>query len=45
MLSRYAYQSIMLGDDVVVTVLSIHGDKVTICIDKPKDIPVNRAGV
>ena len=44
-LTRNTRQSIMIGDDVVVTVLGIHGDQVTIGIDKPKDVPVHREEV
>jgi carbon storage regulator len=44
-LTRYNYQTIMIGNDVVVTVLGVHGDKVTIGIDKPKDVLVHREEV
>jgi carbon storage regulator len=41
-LTRKANQSIMIGDDVEVSVLSIMGDKVRIGIEAPRDIPVFR---
>jgi carbon storage regulator len=41
-LTRKSNQSIMLGDDIEVTVLSITGDKVRIGIEAPRDIPVFR---
>jgi carbon storage regulator CsrA len=37
-LTRYAYKSIMIGDDIFVTVLGVHDGQVTIGIDKPKCI-------
>jgi carbon storage regulator len=41
-LTRKPQQSIMIGDDIEVTVLSIMGEKVRIGIDAPRDIPVFR---
>jgi carbon storage regulator len=41
-LTRKAHQSIMIGDDIEVSVLSIIGDKVRIGIQAPRDIPVFR---
>jgi carbon storage regulator len=41
-LTRKAQQSIMIGDDIEVSVLSIIGDKVRIGIQAPRDIPVFR---
>jgi carbon storage regulator len=41
-LTRKLSQSIMIGDDIEVTVLSIAGDKVRIGIQAPRDIPVFR---
>jgi len=35
----------MIGDDVVVTVVDIRGDKVRLGIDAPQDIPVHRQEV
>ncbi len=41
-LSRHRDESIMIGDDVVITVVDIRGDKVRLGIDAPKEIPVHR---
>lgn len=41
-LTRQAHQSIMIGNDVVVSVLEIHGDQVRIGIDAPRHITVYR---
>ena len=44
-LSRNRDESIMIGDDVVVTIVDIRGDKVRLGIDAPQDIPVHRQEV
>jgi carbon storage regulator len=44
-LTRKSNQSIMIGDDIEVTVLSIMGEKVRIGIQAPRDIPVFRKEV
>jgi len=44
-LTRKSNQSIMIGDDVEVSVLSIMGEKVRIGIQAPRDIPVFRKEV
>jgi len=44
-LSRHRDESIMIGDDVVVTIVDIRGDKVRLGIDAPTDIPVHRQEV
>jgi carbon storage regulator len=41
-LTRKSNQSIMIGDDVEVSVLSIMGEKVRIGIQAPQDVPVFR---
>jgi carbon storage regulator len=35
----------MIGDDVVVTIVDIRGDKVRLGIEAPNDIPVHRQEV
>lgn len=35
----------MIGDDVVVTIVDIRGDKVRLGIDAPQNIPVHRQEV
>jgi carbon storage regulator len=44
-LTRKPNQSIMIGDDVEVSVLSVVGDKVRIGIHAPQDIPVFRTEI
>lgn len=44
-LTRKSSQSIMIGDDIEVSVLSVMGDKVRIGIQAPRDIPVFRKEV
>ncbi|HEY6563056.1 MAG TPA: carbon storage regulator CsrA [Pirellulaceae bacterium] len=44
-LSRHRDESIMIGDDVVITVVDIRGDKVRLGIEAPTSIPVHRQEV
>jgi carbon storage regulator len=44
-LTRKTNQSIMIGDDIEITVLSVSGDKVRIGIEAPRDISVFRQEV
>jgi carbon storage regulator len=44
-LTRKGNQSIMIGDDIEVSVLSIMGEKVRIGISAPRDVPVFRKEV
>lgn len=44
-LSRHRDESIMIGDNVVVTIVDIRGDKVRLGIEAPQDIPVHRQEV
>ena len=44
-LSRHRDECIMIGDDVVVTIVDIRGDKVRLGIEAPTDIPVHRREV
>ena len=44
-LSRHRDESIMIGDDVVVTIVDIRGDKVRLGIEAPNDSPVHRQEV
>ncbi len=44
-LTRRVNERIMIGDDVVVTVLEVRGDQVRIGIDAPRDVKVFREEV
>jgi carbon storage regulator len=44
-LSRQRDESIIIGDNIVITVVDIRGDKVRLGIDAPKEIPVHRQEV
>jgi carbon storage regulator len=41
-LSRREGEKVMIGDDVVVTVVAVRGDTVRLGIEAPRDVPVNR---
>ena len=41
-LSRQKDESIMIGDDVEITIVDVRGDKVRLGITAPKCIPVHR---
>ena len=42
-LSRRVGESVVVGDDVTITVLEVRGDVVRIGIDAPRSVAVNRA--
>jgi len=44
-LSRKKDERIMVGDDVVITVVDIRGDKVRLGFDAPRDVEVHREEV
>jgi len=44
-LSRQRDESIIIGDNVVVTVVDIRGDKVRLGVQAPHEIPVHRREV
>ena len=44
-LSRQKDESIMVGDDVEITIVDVRGDKVRLGITAPKSIPVHRREV
>jgi carbon storage regulator len=44
-LSRRTGESIIIGDDIVVTVLEVRGDVVRVGIDAPRSIRVHREEV
>jgi len=41
-LTRYAGEKIMIGDDIIICVRRVRGQKVQIDIEAPRDIPVHR---
>lgn len=41
-LSRHRDESIIIGDEIVVTVVEIRGDKVRLGIQAPTDVTVHR---
>ncbi len=44
-LTRKSNQSIMIGDDIEITVLAVMGEKVRIGIQAPRSVPVFRTEV
>ena len=44
-LTRKAGESVMIGDDVVITVLEARGDVIRLGIQAPKDVRVHREEV
>ena len=44
-LSRHRDESIMIGDDIVITIVDIRGDKVRLGIQAPQHVPVHRQEV
>ncbi len=44
-LTRKTNQSIMIGDDIEISLLAIMGEKVRIGIQAPRDVPVFRTEV
>lgn len=44
-LSRHRDEELIIGDNIVVTIVDIRGDKVRLGISAPKEIPVHRREV
>jgi len=44
-LTRRTGETLYIGDDVTVTVLSIKGNQVRIGVNAPKEIPVHRSEI
>jgi carbon storage regulator len=44
-LTRKASQSIVIGNDIVITVLDVHRDQVRLGIEAPKSVDVHRQEV
>jgi len=44
-LSRKSMESILISDDITVTILSVQGNKVRLGVQAPRTIPVHRTEV
>jgi len=44
-LSRKPGEKLMIGDNIVITILAINGNRVRVGIEAPKEIPVLRSEV
>lgn len=44
-LTRKANQSIVIGKDIVITILDVHRDQIRIGIDAPREVDVHRLEV
>lgn len=44
-LTRKSNQSIMIGDDVIITVLEVRGDQIRLGITAPREVAVHREEV
>lgn len=44
-LTRKKDERIMIGDNIVLTVVEVRGDRVRLGIEAPKDVPVDREEV
>lgn len=44
-LSRKRDERIVIGDNIVITVVEVRGDKVRLGIEAPNDVPVHRQEV
>jgi carbon storage regulator len=41
-LTRKADQNILIGEDIVITICKIHGDRIGIGIQAPREVPIVR---
>ena len=44
-LSRKLNESVVINDQIVVTVIEVRGDKVRLGIQAPRDVPIHRSEV
>lgn len=44
-LSRQRDESIVIGDNIIITIIDIRGDKVRLGVEAPAEIPVHRQEV
>jgi carbon storage regulator len=45
LVSRMKDESIVLGDDIILTVIEVRGDKVRLAVEHPKGVTVQRREV
>ena len=41
-LSRTRDEQIVIGDDIIITIVDVRGDKVRLGVTAPKEVPVHR---
>ena len=44
-LSRYPEQSIRIGDNIIVTIVNVRGNRVKVGVEAPEDFPVHRSEI
>lgn len=44
-LSRKKNESIVINENIVITIVEIRGDKVRLGIDAPKEVPIHRSEI
>lgn len=44
-LARFVGDAIVIGDNITITVIACDNNRVKLCIDAPKEIPVDRAEI
>lgn len=44
-LSRKRNESVVINDEIVVTIVEVRGDKVRLGIQAPRDVPIHRSEV
>ncbi len=44
-LSRKKNESIIIGEDIVITIIEVRGDKVRLGIQAPREVPIHRSEV
>ncbi len=44
-LSRKRNESVVINDQIIVTVIEVRGDKVRLGIQAPRDVPIHRSEV
>ena len=44
-LSRKRNESVVINDQIVVTVIEVRGDKVRLGIQAPRDVPIHRSEI